>query len=339
VATEEQPRPGTAEARLAALHRFLARVAPAPKGDGALLDQAAAEVLAGLREAGIDPLLLKGRGLATLLYGPGCDRSFSDVDLLVAPAELDAAQDALARLGYAEADGGVDDIGGVVHAHAWMRSTPRSAADPPIDLHRRFPGSRADPAVTWDALLARRTWIEVGGRPAPVLDRVGQAMHLATHAAQHGPAAVKHVDELALALASWPAEVWESAALLAGEIGATEPFAAGLRLCHGGTAVAAKLGLSPTAEVDWALRHRGERPRGTFHVQALAEATSVRGRLDVVRRSVFPRRAWIVIRYPWARRGGWRMLAARGVHLVTAPAWAARAWRFRRRARRAGGSP
>ena len=54
-------------------------------------------------------------------------------------------------------------------------------------------------------------------------------MHLATHAAQHGPAYPKHVDELALALERWPADVWDSAALLAQEIDATKAFAAGLR--------------------------------------------------------------------------------------------------------------
>jgi hypothetical protein len=336
---DAQSEQGATQARLDALHRFLARVAPTPAGNGASLDQAAAEVLAALSEAGVDALLLKGRGLATLLYGPGCDRSFSDVDLLVAPADLEAAEDALAGLGYAEADGGIDDIGGVVHAQAWRRTAPRSDGDPPIDLHRRFPGSRADPAVTWVALLARRAWIELGGRPAPVLDRVGQAMHLATHAAQHGPAAVKHVHELELALASWPAEVWESAAVLAGEIGATEPFAAGLRLCRRGAAVAAQLGLPGTDGLDWALRHRSERPPGTFHLQALAEVRSLRGRLDVLRRSLFPRREWIVQQHPWARRGGLRVVAAYGLHLAMAPAWAARALRFRRRVRRAAARP
>src|SRR5437868_1405389 len=104
-----QPEPGVTQARLDALQRFLERVAPSAEGNGAVLDRAAAEVLGALGEAGVDALLLKGRGLATLLYGAGYGRSFSDVDLLVAPAELDAAKRALARLGYAEADNAIDD--------------------------------------------------------------------------------------------------------------------------------------------------------------------------------------------------------------------------------------
>jgi hypothetical protein len=335
---DEQSERRVALPRPEALQRFLARVAPEPGGNGALVDQAAAEVLVALERAGVGALLLKGRGLGVLLYGgDGSRRSFSDVDLLVEPAKLAVAKDALAGLGYTEADHGIDDIGGVVHAHPWIRAPARSGDEPPLDLHHRFPGSRRDPASAWEALLTRRTWIELGGRRAPVLDRAGQAMHLATHAAQHGPVFEKHISELELALALWPAEVWRSAARLAGEIAAAEPFAAGLRLSRHGTAVAARLGLARTDELDWAIRHRGERPPGTFHLQALAEAPSLRDRVGVVRRSLLPRREWIIYQHQWARRGRLSLLAAYGVHLATAPASAARARRYRRRVRRAGG--
>jgi hypothetical protein len=330
---EERPYKQAVQARLDALQHFVTRVAPGGAGSMSRLDAAAAEAVAELERSGVDALLLKGSGLGALLYGPGGDRSFSDVDLLVAPAQIVAAEHGLARLGYVDtgADKGIDDIGGVVHAHTWVRSS----AGPPIDLHRWLPGSRADPAVAWEALLPRRTWIQVGGRSLPVLDRVGQAMHLATHAAQHGPAFDKHVSELELALALWPAEVWESAVMLAGEIGAVEPFAAGLRLSRRGTEVAAQLGLASTGGLDWTIRHLGERPRGTFHVQALAEAASARDRLDVLRRALFPPQAWIVEQHPWARQGGLRLLAAYGIHLARAPAWTARAARFYWHARRA----
>jgi hypothetical protein len=331
---KEQREMGVARARLDALQRFLEIVAPKPTGIASQLDAVAGEVLAAFGDASVDALLLKGRGLGTLLYGPGDHRSFSDVDLLVAPAKFDAAEDMLDKLGYAHGDVDIDDIGGVVHAHMWVRTGPGSTAEPPIDLHRRLPGSHADPAVAWEALAARRTWIEVGGRQAPVLDRVGQAMHLAIHAAQHGPTSEKHVSELEVALVVWP-DVWEPAARLAAEIGATEAFAAGLRLARRGVGVAAVLGLPTTERLDWMIKHRGGRPRGTFHLQALVDARSPRAAFAVVRRSLLPRRAWIFHEHPWSRRGGWRLIAAYGVHLANAPAWAARAWSFRRRAQRA----
>ena len=205
-----------------------------------------------------------------------------------------------------------------------------------VDLHRWLAGAEKSPAAAWDALVARRTWIEVGGRRAAVLDRPGQAMHLAMHAAQHGPAYERQLGELALALERWPADVWDSAAELAGEIGATPAFAAGLRLLPRGAAEARRLGLPSTAELDWKIRHRATRPRGTFHVQALAEADGLGERLRILRRALLPSRAWIMHEHPWARQGGLRLVAAYAGHLARAPAWAARAWRFRRAARRAG---
>jgi Uncharacterised nucleotidyltransferase len=254
--------------------------------------------------------------------------------VLVAPRQLDAAEQTLTALGYSDADSltGVDDVGGVVHAHMWVRTAEEST----VDLHRWLSGAEASPAAAWDALFARRTWIEVGGRRAAVLDRAGQALHLTLHAAQHGPQHRRPLDELALALERWPAYVWDSAAELADEIGATPAFAAGLRLLRWGADEAARLRLPTTAELDWKIRYGATRPRGTFHVQALAEADGLGDRLRILRSSLLPNRVWMVRQHRWAQGGRLRLVAAYAVHLARAPVWAARAWRFSRRARRAG---
>jgi hypothetical protein len=335
---ERQEQPRAAAGRLAALHEFVARFAAKPDGVTQKLDDVAADVLAAFQEVGVEPLLLKGRALAVLLYRAGEQRSYSDVDLLVAPHELDASEEALRGLGFenSSARKGIDDVGGVVHAETWIGSAPGSNDPPMIDLHHWLPGARAMPATAWKALAARRTWIEVGGHQAAVLDRSGQAMHLAMHAAQHGPAFQKHVDELSLALERWPDEVWEAAVDLAQELDATETFAAGLRLVAEGEALAARIGLPSTTELDWTIRHQRDRPRGTFHLQAFADAAQTRERLTILRRSLLPGRVWIVRQHPWARRGRLHVIAAYGVHLARAPGWAARAWLFRGRARRAG---
>ncbi len=314
----------------------MARRVPGHTDVTATVDVATAEVLAALESAGVDALLLKGPALTALLYAAGEHRSYADTDLLVPPSALDATEKTLAALGYANGDSktGVDDIGGVVHAHSWIRAT--SVDQSMIDLHHWLAGADCSPAVAWDALLARRTWIEVCGRRAAVLDRAGQAMHLALHAAQHGPAYERHLDELALALERWSADVWDSAAELAEEIGATLAFAAGLRLLPQGAAEASRLRLPSTAELDWKIKHKSTRPRGTFHVEALADANGLIERLRILRRALLPRRAWILHEYPSAREGGLRLIAAYAAHLARAPTWAARAYRFRRRARRAG---
>jgi hypothetical protein len=335
---EERQESQAVAARFDALRAFGARFAVTLPVVIRKLDDAAAEVIAAFRAAGVEPLLLKGRALQVLLYSAGEHRGYFDVDLLVAPHRLAAAERALQELGYdnVSAAHGIDDVGGVVHAETWMRISSASDDPPMIDLHRWLPGARATPAKAWTALVAHRTSIDIGGRQAAVLDRPGQAMHLAMHAAQHGPALQKHVDELALGLERWPHDVWGSAAMLAAEIDATEAFAAGLRLLPEGAALAARFDLPSTAELDWTIRHRHDRPRGIFHVQALANATGPRERLLILRRSLLPSRVWITNQHPWAQAGGLRLIAAYGVHLARAPGWAARAWRFRGRARRAG---
>jgi hypothetical protein len=143
--------------------------------------------------------------------------------------------------------------------------------------------------------------------------------------------------DLARGVERWPLEVWRSAARIADELGATTLFAAGLRLLPSGVAIAVELALPETAELDWEILHREARPRGAFHLQALAQARGWREHASVLRRSLIPSREWIIWEFPSAAGGTLRLLAAYVWHLLRAPAWAARAWRFRRRARRAGG--
>jgi hypothetical protein len=116
--------------------------------------------------------------------------------------------------------------------------------------------------------------------------------------------------------------------------GAMEAFAAGLRLVPEGADLARALDLPATDRVDWEIRNSSLRPRGTFHLRAFVNAGGVGAGLAVLRRSLFPKRAWIVTEHPWAYRGGWRVLAAYALHIAYAPLWALRAWRFSRRSPR-----
>jgi hypothetical protein len=102
--------------------------------------------------------------------------------------------------------------------------------------------------------------------------------------------------------------------------------------------MAAELGLPEDGELSWVIRHRPSRPRGTFHVRGLIDAPGWAARGAILRRSLLPKRAWIADQTPWARRGGAWLLAAYALHMARAPLWALRAWRFDRRARRAGRS-
>lgn len=318
------------------LDEFVARVRSLPYQEE--LDAATVEVFDAFESIGVEALLLKGPALAEALYVvAGKHRGYSDIDLLVAWQDLPRARSALADLGYANSDRfWTDYVAAVLHAETWERRGERLKCERlMIDLHWRLAGCEAPATLVWGALAPRRASIELAGRRVAVLDRVGLAMHLATHAAQHGPDDLKALADLSRGLERWPFDVWSSAASLAAALDGTAAFAAGLRLLPSGAKWADELGL-PATELDWAIRSLDTRPRGTFHLQALAGARGARGRLGVLRRSVFPPRKWIANQYRWVAGSRTRLVAAYGAHLLRAPAWAVRAWRYRRRQRRAG---
>jgi hypothetical protein len=320
------------------LDEFVARVRSLPCQEE--LDAATVEMFEAFESINVESLLLKGPALAETLYvGAGKHRGYCDVDLLVAMEDLPRARSTLAELGYMNRSDlfGIDDVAGVLHAETWERPGARLSCERlMIDLHWRLAGCEAPAPLVWGALAPRRASIEIGGRRVAVLDRVGLAMHLATHAAQNGPDDLKTLADLSRGLERWPTEVWRAAASLAAALDGTAAFAAGLRLLPSGAKRADELELPSTEELDWAIRNRDARPRGTFHLQALARAPGAKGRLGVLRRSLFPTRKWIANQYPWVAGSGRRLVAAYGAHLLRTPVWAARAWRYRRRLRRAG---
>jgi Uncharacterised nucleotidyltransferase len=298
------------------------------------LDRAAVAVLERFEGAGVRSLLLKGPVLARLLY-EGAHRDYFDIDLLVGPPDLAKAREALAGLGYrwGHEERGIDDVARVVHAELWAQ---RGEYGPLwVDLHKRLAGCRAADDVVWAALWGRRSSIEFAGRETSVLAKGGLAFHLALHAAQGGPDDdPKAIADLARAIERWPPDVWRDAAELAEEVQGVEAFGAGLRLVPSGARLAELLELPSTPRLDWEVHHRQLRPRGAFHVQAIASARGLRQRADLLRRSLLPTREWIVSEYRWAGRSRAHLLVGYARHLLRSPLWALRALLFELRARR-----
>jgi hypothetical protein len=318
-----------------ALDNFVARARRLRKRD--VLDRAAIAALTALESAGVDAMVLKGPALARRLYADGEIRGYSDVDLLVPRRCLASAREVLAQVGYSSAGEvfGIDDVAGIQHSEIWSR--PGEGSGPVmIDLHWRLDGCEAPDDLVWDALVAGRGSIELRGEEAAVLGDDGLALHVALHAAQHGPEDVQAIGDLARAVERWPQDLWRRAAQLAERLHGVPAFAAGLRLIPDGARLAGELGLPPTPELDWKIHTREARPRGTFHVGAFAEARGLRQRANVLRRSLFPTRRWIRWEFPWAAQGRARLVLAYACHILRAPLWAARAGRYLARARRAG---
>ncbi len=130
----------------------------------------AEEALAALRQADIAVAPLKGPLLAARIYPRPLVRRSTDVDLLVPPAQLDAALTVLAALDYTLPDTR-ETAHHLRHHHHVILARP---ASPPLELH-------------WAPLHALGTRIEAADllQPDGQLEPHAELVYLAAHAASH----------------------------------------------------------------------------------------------------------------------------------------------------------
>ncbi len=159
--------------------------------------------LKALEARGVRPVLLKGYGLAARVYPRPLLRATSDVDLLVAPSELEEARLAMLSLGL----------------------SPEPDADeyyPPQYRHHLAFGSRAGlvevhfrPMANWglpwdgDLLLARARRGTLDGREVRFLCPEDELVYLALHAAAHMLTRVGWLYDLKLLVNAHPALEWK----------------------------------------------------------------------------------------------------------------------------------
>ena len=293
------------------------------------IDLTTAEVVRAMHSAGVRPLLLKGPSFAAWLYAGGAVRPYRDTDLLVAPEDEGPSERVLASLGFASHGPSRHD--GVARHHTWLRG--RAV----VELHVTLVGVSAPPAVLWRAFSTGSEKLRVGGVDVSIPAEPARALHAALHAAQHGIAFTRGLDDLVRALRIAPPGAWTAAAQMAEQVRATEAFAAGLRLVADGRTLASKLGLDERMTTAVALRavsastiaHRLDRLAATPRNRRPAQLV----------RSVFPNPDFMRWWSPLARRG-WGGLA---LAYAWRPLWGVlhlpaglRAWR---KAQRTAGSP
>lgn len=132
------------------------------------------DAVAALSRAAVVPVLLKGAALrASLADDAPFDRLLSDIDLLVAPGEVEAALSALSAAGFGVA---ARYPGAAVHVVAEL-GRPQDPGF--IDLHQRAPGP---PGLSDRAeLVPRRRTILLDGHAAAVPDAASQILYLLLH--------------------------------------------------------------------------------------------------------------------------------------------------------------
>ncbi len=135
--------------------------------------------LDALAPVGQVPVLLKGYGLALRLYPDPLQRATTDVDLLVARADVGAAVQALVPVGLvARPEAGSRH--GEEDAHHLELAGPAGL----VELHYRALAGWGE-ALEGDALLARADAGTVDGRAVRWLRPEDEAVYLALHASHH----------------------------------------------------------------------------------------------------------------------------------------------------------
>ena len=266
-----------------------------------------------LQASGISAVLLKGAAFAHLLYGAPERRDYSDVDLLVAPADGRHARDVLRGLGFTPAYGGLAPIDlparllgdGSIHGGAWYRERDGVT----IDLHHTLPQVVAEPALVWTEVSRHTTELKVGGVCTTILDRPASALLVALHAAHHGREWGGAMEDLRRATERFDIACWQEALELATTLDARAAMGAGLGLTPKGVALAEQLGVPTDPSFGLLLRWNAA-PWGSSFVDALLAQPGGGARLSLLAHLIWPRPTILRLLSPLARRGRRGLVAA-----------------------------
>jgi hypothetical protein len=245
------------------------------------VDVVLGEVAAAFDTAAVGWLLLKGPSIRLRLYGEDT-RDYRDLDLLVDPADEQRAYDALRAIGFTPREG-YGPAEAIAEHHEWTRGADVA------EVHVTIDGVRVAPRVLWDTLRGHQRPLDVAGRTVAALDDGGLALHLALHAAKHGPAIAKGIEDLERGLRGLPPEAWRAASRLARELDAEAAFAAAMRLVPAALSAGVPLTGMPDAEA--LLRAQSAGPVALGLARAMRDAPAVRLRRGL--RVMFPSRQFL----------------------------------------------
>lgn len=258
-----------------------------------VIERASAEAAAALRRVGIRAIVIKGPAQQEWLAAAGAPRASVDVDLLVDPAEVDAAGRAFSGLGY----GVQSEVTPGVGHHATVWTAPGRV---PVELHRSLWGAEGD---TWGALAGETESVTLAGETVEVPNEPARCLVVALHAAHHGVGkdATKYDLERAVAVAE--RESWERAARLAQAIGAEVAFAAGLDLVPSGEWLRADLGLEAPVLTGGLALDIATPESGAAGYYWFTRQRGMRARMRFVFRKLVPPADFMRFKHPFARRG------------------------------------
>ncbi|KIS26204.1 hypothetical protein TV39_16255 [Arthrobacter sp. SPG23] len=218
------------------------------------------------------------KGPASVIQGLRLPRTSVDVDVFVAPADLDTMLQGLRERGWRERPVETD-----------TRTLPKHSItiDHPswpccIDVHFRFPGMEMDPDDCFETMWAHTGALELAGQEVRVPSKALGILILALHALRspHLPACRQELEFLAdLTDRESITHTILETSTATGSVAAVRPFLE--RVLEEATAVA-----WPEASTEWRNRLMAKEP-GSARIIAIAQAPS-RDKPKMLFRAVFP---------------------------------------------------
>ena len=175
--------------------------------------------LDALEDGGIRTVVLKGPALVERLYPDPFLRCSSDLDILVAEADIDGAVAALGPLGYTVETGPPARYARRHHHHLHLSGRP-----PVLELHFRAYAGFGVTMPAEDLLDRARAHRTAGGARCLVLSAEDEALYLAVHAAGHCFDRLLWLYDLKLLVAQERELDWDLVATRARTIGVMAAF-------------------------------------------------------------------------------------------------------------------
>ena len=275
-----------------------------------VVERAAADAVATLRNAGIRTILLKGPPQQDWLAAAGASRASIDVDLLVDPTDGAAAGQAFSEVGYRLVPQVTPGVGH--HASVWSASG-RVA----VDVHDGLWGAEGD---TWGVLVRNTESVALADESVEVPSEAARCLVVALHAAHHGAGKEATLYDLERAVAVAERSAWMRATGLARAIDAELAFAAGLDLVATGKQLRTELGLAEPVLSQALALDIATPSTGAAGFYWLSQQHGVRARARFVLRKLVPPADFMRFKHPSARRGRGHLLL---VYLYR-PFWLAR---------------
>ena len=223
-----------------------------------------AEVASLLAAAGIPVLHIKGPTVALWLYGAG-ERDWGDVDVLVAPGQMQDALEVLYAHQFVDRYPGVNRGTSTDHAVTLHRVDPAIGGDE-VDVHDRFVGIDSDAARAFELLWSRREPARLANVDVWFPDLTSRAVLVCLNTARSSASDKAHEDLRRLLAA--PVE-WDLVVSLARRLGALPAMRAGLELSPAGQERVTEIGLASVAVTpEWRMRVAGA-PRTALRLDEL----------------------------------------------------------------------